>query len=54
MVADETLEREDAGAAVLTGTGEAAHLGDRLGSLPDGPRDRVVVDDTAVAHDHEI
>jgi hypothetical protein len=52
MVADETLEREDAGAAVLAGAGEAAHLGYRLGSLPDGLRDRIVVDDAALAHDH--
>jgi hypothetical protein len=52
MLAQQTLQREDAGAASSARTGRIAHLRDRPGARLDGTRDGPVVDDLAVADDH--
>ena len=54
MLAQQSLEREDAGSAVSAGSGRLAHVGDRSSALVDGAGDLLVVDDYAVADDHRV
>src|SRR5919112_861755 len=54
MLAQQPLEREDARAAVTARAGGPADPGQRPGTLVDRARHRLVVDDPAVAHDHDV
>jgi hypothetical protein len=54
MLAQQPLEREDAGTTVSTSPRRPAHLGQRPRTVVDGAADRVVVDDLAMADDHGV
>jgi hypothetical protein len=53
MLAQDTLDREDAGTTVFARSGGAADRRDRAGALVSGAAYGAVVDDSAVADDHE-
>jgi hypothetical protein len=52
MLAQHATDGEDAGAALLTGTGGLAHRSNRAGAGVDGAGDLAVADHGAVAEDH--
>jgi hypothetical protein len=52
MLAQERLDREDTGPAVLARAGRAAQLAEGVGAPVDGCAKLGVVDDAAVAQDH--
>jgi hypothetical protein len=52
MLAQQSLEREDARAAISAGTGRLAHLRHGPGARVDSTGNGLVVDDLAVADDH--
>ena len=52
MVAQHSTHGEDAGAALLPGTGGLAHGRDRVGTRLHGPGDLALADHGAVAEDH--
>jgi len=54
MLAQDALHREDAGTTVFAGPGRAADVGHRAGALVGSAAYGGVVDDAAVADDHEV
>jgi hypothetical protein len=54
MLAQQSLEGEDAGAAALAGSGRPAHAGEGPRAGLDRGSDLAVVDDLTVADDHWI